>query len=69
MSDDALPCPLCSTSMKPGIVVGRSPGVKFKQSVGALGDLTGIRLTKGFGYQHADAFRCDECGTVVIPGT
>uniref|UniRef100_UPI003F496474 hypothetical protein n=1 Tax=Nonomuraea bangladeshensis TaxID=404385 RepID=UPI003F496474 len=54
--------------MESGIVVGRSPGVKFKRSMGLLGDLGGIRLTRGFGYQSADAFRCDRCGTVVIPG-
>ncbi|MEV5554578.1 hypothetical protein AB0L44_13035 [Nonomuraea wenchangensis] len=54
--------------MQSGVVVSRSPGVKFKRSMGPLGDLGGIRLTKGIGYQSADAFRCEHCGTVVIPG-
>ena len=61
-------CPECHTQMTAGVVVGRSPGVKFKQGRGLGGDLGGIPLTTGFFNHSVDAFRCDECGTVVIPG-
>ena len=53
--------------MSKGLVVGRSPGVKFKQARGLAGDLTGILLTRGFFNHSAPAFRCEQCGTVVIP--
>jgi hypothetical protein len=53
--------------MEPGVVVGRSPGVKFKRSRG-LGDLGGIRLTDGIFHHSVAALRCSACGTVVIPG-
>jgi hypothetical protein len=69
MTDTALSCPICSNVMESGVVVGRSPGVKFKKQMGVLGDLGGVRLTRGFGYQSVDAMRCDACGTVVIPGS
>ncbi|HEV2796090.1 MAG TPA: hypothetical protein VGV65_00585 [Nocardioides sp.] len=48
------------------MIVGRSPGVKFKQSRGLAGDLTGIPLTTGFFNHSADARRCAACGTVVV---
>jgi uncharacterized OB-fold protein len=54
--------------MSAGVVVGRSPGVKFKKTRGLTGDLTGIKLTQGFFNHSIDALRCDTCGTVVIPG-
>lgn len=54
--------------MTAGLVVGRSPGVKFKRASGLAGDLTGIPLTQGFFNHSADALRCEGCGTVVIPG-
>ena len=54
--------------MVSGVVVGRSPGVKFKASPGFLGDLTGRLLTTGFFNHSANAFMCQKCGTVVIPG-
>lgn len=53
--------------MTEGSVVGRSPGVKFKIRRGIAGDLSGIPITTGFFNHHAEAFRCDSCGTVVIP--
>ena len=53
--------------MEQGEVVGRSPGVKFKPSLGILGDLTGIPLTTGIFNHSVDAWRCPECGTVLIP--
>jgi hypothetical protein len=52
--------------MLPGVVVGRSPGVKFKPTKGIMGDLTGIQLTTGFFNHTAHALRCQACGTVVI---
>lgn len=52
-------CPYCSTPMEWGVVVGRSPGVKFKSQRSFLGDLGGIRLTKGFFNHSADALRCE----------
>lgn len=60
-------CPSCGHSpLDSGVIVGRSPGVKFKQSRGFTGDLTGIQLTHGFFNHSADALRCAACGTVVI---
>jgi len=49
-----------------GVIVGRSPGVKFKSSRGLTGDLTGIPLTTGFFNHSAPALRCGKCGTVVV---
>lgn len=60
-------CPLCDISMEQGVIVGRSPGVKFKASNDVFGDLTGVQLTSGFFNHSANAYRCDGCGTVVIP--
>ncbi|MBU3977807.1 MAG: hypothetical protein L6256_05830 [Propionicimonas sp.] len=48
--------------------MGRSPGVKFKAETDVFGDLGGILLTSGFFNHSAAAFRCESCGTVVIPG-
>jgi uncharacterized OB-fold protein len=60
-------CPTCeSPEMVEGVVVGRAPGVKFKRSRG-LADLKGVRLTTGVFDHSADALRCQDCGTVVIP--
>jgi Domain of unknown function (DUF6487) len=60
-------CPSCeSPEMVQGVVVGRAPGVKFKRSRG-LADLKGVRLTTGVFDHSADALRCQDCGTVVIP--
>lgn len=60
-------CPTCgSAELTSGLIVGRSPGVKFKENRGVLGDLTGIALTKGFFNHSAPALRCTACGTVVI---
>ena len=60
-------CPTCGHSpLDAGVIVGRSPGVKFKQSGGLAGDLTGIPLTTGFFNHSADARRCAACGTVVV---
>ena len=60
-------CPTCgSTDLASGAIVGRSPGVKFKGSRGLAGDLTGVRLTQGVFNHSAPAFRCDECGTVIV---
>jgi len=61
-------CPACQNEMRPGVVVGRSPGVKFKAETDVFGDLGGILLTSGFFNHSAAAFRCESCGTVVIPG-
>lgn len=49
-------------------IIGRSPGVKFKESAGVLGDLTGVLITKGMFNHSADAFRCSRCGLVLVPG-
>jgi hypothetical protein len=54
--------------MESGVVVGRSPGVKFKKQSDWSGDLGGVLVTSGFMYHSAPAQRCDDCGTVVIPG-
>ena len=63
-------CPVCSNSnLTPGVIVGRSPGVKFKVSKGFGGDLTGIPLTSGFFNHSAPAHRCEACGAVIVlPG-
>ena len=53
--------------MTRGFIIGRSPGVKLKESSGVLGDLTGVPITKGMFNHSADAFRCPGCGLVVIP--
>lgn len=67
MSEDS-PCPECShIGMVEGVIVGRSPGVKFKASRGIGGDLTGIPITTGFFNHSAPARRCEGCGTVVVP--
>jgi hypothetical protein len=66
MEPDA--CPTCGeTDLDPGVIVGRSPGVKFKQSKGLAGDLTGVPLTTGIFNHSAPALRCAACGTVVVP--
>jgi rubredoxin len=67
MTDTSIVCPICHAGMEPGVVVGRSPGVKFKRSRG-FGDLGGILLTAGIFNHSAAAFRCSSCGPVVIPG-
>ncbi|WP_020141756.1 hypothetical protein [Terracoccus sp. 273MFTsu3.1] len=67
--DVDLACPICSApSMTTGEIVGRSPGVKFKESGGGLlGDLTGVPVTTGVFNHSARALRCDACGTIVVP--
>lgn len=60
-------CPTCAAATEPGVVVGRSPGVKFKPQRDVLGDLGGITLTSGVFNHSVDAWRCPACGTVVIP--
>lgn len=67
--DTDVTCPICSApSMTPGAIVGRSPGVKFKESGGGLlGDLTGVPITRGMFNHSAPALRCGSCGTVVVP--
>ena len=61
-------CPTCSASgLVAGVIVGRSPGVKFKASAGLAGDLTGVPITTGIFNHSAPALRCNQCGTVVIP--
>jgi predicted RNA-binding Zn-ribbon protein involved in translation (DUF1610 family) len=67
MSKTEIACPTCgSPDLTSGLIVGRSPGVKFKQSRGALGDLSGTPVTTGFFNHSAPAFRCDDCGTVIV---
>ena len=66
MSDER-DCPDCATAMQAGVIVGRSPGVKFKASRGVLGDLSGTPITTGFFNHSAAAFRCRSCGLVVVP--
>lgn len=60
-------CPTCSNEMIEGLIVGRSPGVKFKAQRGVSGDLTGTPLTTGIFNHSAPALRCGSCGTVVVP--
>jgi hypothetical protein len=60
-------CPCCGHGeLTSGVIVGRSPGVKFKASQGFAGDLTGILLTDGFFNHQASALRCEACGAVVV---
>lgn len=54
--------------MDEGVVVGRSPGVKFKANTDVFGDLGGVLLTSGVFTHSVAALRCSSCGTVVIPG-
>jgi DNA-directed RNA polymerase subunit RPC12/RpoP len=61
-------CPYCSTEMMSGVIVGRSPGVKFKPARNIAGDIGGALLTAGFFNHSAPAYRCSTCGTVVVPG-
>ena len=61
-------CPSCGDPMSSGVVVARSPGVKFKATKGVTGDLGGVRLTSGIFTQSAPAHYCESCGTVVIAG-
>ncbi len=64
---ESMTCPRCdNSSLLPGVIVGRSPGVKFKLSKGFPGDLTGIPLTTGIFNHTAPARRCDACGVVVV---
>ena len=52
-------CPRCRSShLTAGVIVGRSPGVKFKANKGFAADLTGIPLTDGFLNHTAPAVRC-----------
>lgn len=60
-------CPRCRSShLTAGVIVGRSPGVKFKANKGFAADLTGIPLTDGFLNHTAPAVRCEGCGAVVV---
>lgn len=60
-------CPRCGKpGLESGLIVGRSPGVKFKRHRGLGGDLTGIPLTRGVFNHSAPALRCEKCGTVVV---
>jgi hypothetical protein len=61
-------CPHCDTEMTTGVIVGRSPGVKFKSERSIAGDIGGTLLTNGFFNHSAPAYRCAACGTVVVPG-
>jgi predicted RNA-binding Zn-ribbon protein involved in translation (DUF1610 family) len=63
---DDFACPGCGSAMVAGVVVGRSPGVKFEPNTDVFGDLGGIKLTRGFFHHRADALRCPTCGIVVI---
>jgi len=68
MTQSSLVCPSCGESdLEGGLIVGRSPGVKFKKHRGIAGDLTGVPLTRGFFNHSAPALRCEKCGTVVVP--
>lgn len=65
---DPISCPTCGRDeLTSGVIVGRSPGVKFKRSRGIEGDLTGTPITTGFFNHSAPAHRCEACGTVVVP--
>ena len=67
MTPPPLACPRCGEpDLESGLIVGRSPGVKFKRHRGLAGDLTGIRLTQGIFNHSAPALRCGTCGTVVV---
>lgn len=61
-------CPYCDTEMASGVIVGRSPGVKFTSARSVAGDIGGLLLTSGFFNHSAPAYRCSGCGTVVVPG-
>ena len=64
---ESIACPRCGNSdLSDGVIVGRSPGVKFKTSKDVGGDLFGIPLTTGFFNHSAPAKRCDACGVVVV---
>ena len=64
---EPIACPRCRhADLTSGVIVGRSPGVKFKRSKGLAGDLTGVRLTTGLFNHSAPALRCTECGTVIV---
>lgn len=67
MTESRFACPRCGEpELEAGLIVGRSPGVKFKRSRGLGGDLTGIPLTRGVLNHSAPASRCAKCGTVVV---
>ena len=67
MTPSPLACPSCQNpELEDGLIVGRSPGVKFKKHRGIAGDLTGVPLTRGIFNHSAPAFRCGRCGTVVV---
>jgi len=67
MTESRIACPTCGNlELQAGLIVGRSPGVKFKKNRGLSGDLTGIPLTRGFFNHSAPAHRCGKCGTVVV---
>src|SRR4051812_26997577 len=45
---EPIACPRCGQAdLTSGVIVGRSPGVKFKRSKGLTGDLTGVPVTTG----------------------
>ncbi len=54
--------------MDEGVVVGRAPGVKFKDTGDTLGDLGGVLLTSGVSNHSVAAMRLQLLGTVVNPG-
>ena len=63
----AMACPRSRRrDLTTGVIVGRSPWVEFKRSRGVSGGLTGIPVTTGFFNHSVPAFRCDDCGTVVV---
>lgn len=57
---------MCSSEMVEGVIVGRAPGVKFKNGRDVLGDLGGVRITNGVFNHHARAFRCGSCEAVLV---
>jgi ribosomal protein S27E len=70
MSAQVITCPICgSQGLVLGEIVARAPGVKFKDSRGLLGDLTGDSITRGVLIHHATAMRCSQCNTVIVPGS
>jgi len=67
VTESPIACPTCGAlNLEAGLIVGRSPGVKFKKKLGVTGDLTGIPLTRGFVNHSAPALRCGKCCTVVV---
>lgn len=67
VTESPIACPTCGQlELEAGLIVGRSPGVKFKRNRGLGGDLTGIPLTRGVFNHSAPAFRCGKCGTIVV---